>query len=91
MPGAVSTPLVGMRGVDGGFNGAAQFGQVVSHGLPENLGVDIEIAMNHAVPHPVHEFPGDVGMPSSEVWCDACDVLGGLSKYANVFDDAVLD
>ncbi len=67
-----------------------QFRQVLLYRLPDDRQVDFEVVVNHAIAHPVHYSPGNLGMLRRKLRVGGSHFIRRLANYLDTTDYGIL-
>ena len=59
-------------------------------GIPNDIQIDLEIAVRHPVAHPTYLSPRDIGTPGHEIGIFVGDLCGRLTNDQDVQDHGLL-
>jgi len=68
----------------------SQYREILLHCGPNGVGVCVEVAVRHTVPHRIRQLPGYLGMRSSTCRIGTLEVPGGFAYDLDVADDSIL-
>ena len=68
-----------------------EIGKVVVDSAPDNLQINREVSVRHAIAHCVDQGPGNFGMLACKFRIRALDVSGSLAENLDVANHTILD